>query len=94
MKRLTIKSLRNITTTPSCSCWKQWHVKGMLNKIENWIETLGDWYGAIFPQEHPGPEMALTPGLTRNSPLHRYHHRPDKYDALLHKQSQKLPPPQ
>jgi len=60
----------------------------MLNKIDNWIETLGDWYGAIFPQEHPGPEVVLTPSLAKNSPLHRYHQNPDKDDALSHKQSQ------
>ena len=85
MRKLVIKPLGHIAVKSRHFCWKQWHLKKLLNKLENWAETLGDWYGAIFPQEHPGQNITLVPVVARNYRLHSYHHGPDKYNSLLKK---------
>jgi len=83
MRNQATEALKSvINKTGNC---RSWHLSGkrLLNKLENWCELLGNWYGTIFPQEHPGLDMTLGPVSVKKYQSRRNYHRPDKCNHIL-----------
>ena len=83
MRNQATESLKSVRTKPRHCKSRYLSGKRLLNKLENWCELLGNWYGTIFPHEHPGIDMTLVPVSAKKYQSRRNYHRPDKCIHLL-----------